>query len=235
MGALWECPQIFDVDGHWAMVSSVWDDDVLHYAGYALGGPDTYAAGRFSPTAWGQLSFGGSYYAPSFFRDEDGRPCLMFWMRGVSDPEAGWASCLSVPHVLSVRDGRLVASPHPELELMREGALAAGEHAVAFDLAWHPRSPNGELLLEGPSGKTARLAVQEGAVTLERPGQDTWSMPWTGERLRAVVDGSVLEVSSDRGILGGSVEPTNTWRSASAGVEAWALGARRRTSPVPFE
>ncbi len=37
MGALWECPQIIEVDGRHVMVSSVWDDDVLHYAGYAVG------------------------------------------------------------------------------------------------------------------------------------------------------------------------------------------------------
>jgi beta-fructofuranosidase len=227
MGALWECPQIFDVDGHWAMVSSVWDDDVLHYAGYALGGPETYAAGRFSPTDWGQLSFGGSYYAPSLFRDKDGQPCLMFWMRGVVDAEAGWASCLSLPHVLSVREGRLVASPHPELDLQRQAPLEAGEQAAAFDLTWHPTSPADELLLEGPSGKTARLAVQGRTVTLERPGLDAWWMPWSDERLRVIVDGPVVEVSSDRGILGGPVEPTTTWRSANTDVEAWILGADR--------
>ena len=36
-GRLWECPQFVDVDGIWAMISSVWDDDVLHYAAYGLG------------------------------------------------------------------------------------------------------------------------------------------------------------------------------------------------------
>ena len=43
MGALWECPQIFELDGRAVMVSSVWDADVLHYAGYAVG---TYDDGR---------------------------------------------------------------------------------------------------------------------------------------------------------------------------------------------
>jgi beta-fructofuranosidase len=222
MGALWECPQIFPVDGHWAMVSSVWDDDVLHYAGYALGGPDSYAGGRFSPTGWGRLSFGGSYYAPSFFRDRDGRPCLIFWMRGVVDEEAGWASCLSIPYALSVEDGRLVASPHPQLDARRQGPLGPGDRASAFDLTWSPASDAAELLLEGPSGKSARLTVPDGTLKLERPGQEDTSMPWTGEQLRIIVDGSVIEVSSYRGILGGPIEPTTTWRS-TGDVEAWVL------------
>ena len=88
MGALWECPQLIDVDGHAVMVSSVWDDDVLHYAGYAIG---TYADGTFTATRWGRLTYGDSYYAPSFYRDSAGRPCLSFWMRGVADIADGWA------------------------------------------------------------------------------------------------------------------------------------------------
>ena len=52
MGALWECPQFFEVDGVDVMVSSVWDADVLHYAGYATG---AYRGGRF--TAHGRAAF----------------------------------------------------------------------------------------------------------------------------------------------------------------------------------
>ena len=58
MGALWECPQIFEIDGRAVMVSSVWDDDVLHYAGYAVG---TYASRHVhrdplgAPHLWRQL------------------------------------------------------------------------------------------------------------------------------------------------------------------------------------
>ena len=37
MGALWECPQFVTVDGVEVMISSVWEADVLHYAGYATG------------------------------------------------------------------------------------------------------------------------------------------------------------------------------------------------------
>ncbi|WP_201788494.1 glycoside hydrolase family 32 protein [Rathayibacter sp. VKM Ac-2630] len=67
-GALWECPQVVEVDGRHVLISSVWDDDVLHYAAYGIG---DYADGRFEARDWGRLSFGDSYYAPSFFRDED--------------------------------------------------------------------------------------------------------------------------------------------------------------------
>jgi beta-fructofuranosidase len=225
MGALWECPQIFEVDDHWVMVSSVWDDDVLHYAGYGIGEHDSYSSGRFRPTDWGRLSFGDSYYAPSFFRDRDGRPCLMFWMRGVCDAEQGWASALSVPHVLSVHSGRLVATPHPAVDAARGATLSPGGSATAFDLEWTPAAPGDQLSLGAEIGKTGCLTVTDDTVSLERPGQDTWTMPWSGEQLRVIVDGPVIEISSVRGVLGGAIEPTDRWQQAAGDCRAWTLTA----------
>ena len=228
MGALWECPQIFEVDGHWVLVSSVWEADVLHYAGYGIGDADSYRDGRFSPTDWGRLSFGESYYAPSFFRDGLGRPCLMFWMRGVADAEQGWASCLSVPYLLSVRDGRLVAEPHPEVTRARGGSLGADEAPQVFDLEWDPSPSGDQLILDAENGKAVRLTVADGRVTLERPGHDSWSMPWLGERLRVLVDGPVIEVSSTSGILGGPIEPATLRHPVAGRCTAWSMAAQTR-------
>ena len=109
MGAMWECPQLIEVGGRWAMVGSVWDADVLHHAGYALGDLDD---GRFDATTWGRLSW-GTYYAPSCFRDREGRPSLVFWMRGVGDHDQGWQSCLSVPHLIDAVTTASCSRPTP--------------------------------------------------------------------------------------------------------------------------
>jgi beta-fructofuranosidase len=169
------------------------------------------------------LSFGGSYYAPSFFRDRDGRPCLMFWIRGVTDPEQGWSSCLSVPFVLSVHDGRLVAEPHPEVTAARGETLDPGERALAFDLEWDPAPTGDQLLLTSETGKSACLTATDGTVTLERPGQDSWSMPWSGEHLRVLVDGPVIEVASIRGILAGPITPATRWHPVAGECAAWSI------------
>ncbi|BDI23425.1 glycoside hydrolase family 32 protein [Herbiconiux sp. L3-i23] len=198
MGALWECPQIIEVDGRHVMVSSVWDDDVLYYAGYAVG---RYADGRFTAESWGQLTFGPSYYAPSFFRDADGRPCLTFWMRGVSDLEAGWASAHSVPHLLSLRGDALVATPHPDVEKYRtEAVVDGGLPGLAGDVTWAAREGD-RLIVRAGSDEALQLIAEEGRVDV-RTAAGSWGLPFTGGEVRLILDAQAVEVSTPEGVLG---------------------------------
>lgn len=215
MGSLWECPQIIEVDSRHVMVSSVWDNDTLYYAGYAVG---TYADGRFTAEAWGRLTYGPSYYAPSFFRDADGRPCLTFWMRGVSDLDAGWASAHSVPHVLTLEGDRLVATPHPDVEMYRT-ATAGG---TALDLEWSPANGD-ELAIADASGAVATLRVTEGELTVRGAG-DEWRMP-VANPIRVIVDAQAIEISSVRGLggLGVSSQGAAYTVRAEGDLTTWTL------------
>jgi beta-fructofuranosidase len=149
MGEMWECPQFFPVADRWAMVASVWTPGTLHHTGYALG---TLVDGRFTADTWGRLSW-GSYYAPSYFLDREGRPSLVFWIRDVGDPDEGWQSCLSVPHLVDVRDDRLVLAPHPHLLDALDAPLLEG--------------PDGLTLVDGPVVET----WSDGRVTAGSPQQ----------------------------------------------------------------
>ena len=98
MGALWECPQLVPLgDSRYALITSVWEDDVLHYAGCGIG---AYADGVFSPEHWQRLTWGDTHYAPSAFRDSEDRWCLLFWMRDVGGSDDGWAGAHSVPYLI---------------------------------------------------------------------------------------------------------------------------------------
>jgi beta-fructofuranosidase len=201
MGALWECPQIFEVDGHAVMVSSIWDDDVLHYAGYAIG---RYERGAFDADGWGRLTYGDSYYAPSLFTDADGRPCLLFWMRGIGGAEDGWASAHSVPYVLSVREGALVARPHPDVDAHR------GQHrpdaivdGLAADIVWD--GEDGALTIFSESVEVVRIR-RSGDVAFVDIGGDHTDLPVNGS-LRVLVDGPTLEISSNGAIFGARIDP----------------------------
>lgn len=215
MGALWECPQIIEVDGRHVMVSSVWDDDVLHYAGYAIG---DYSGGVFTAQAWGRLTYGPSYYAPSFFRDADGRPCLTFWMRGVHDLEAGWASAHSLPHVLTLDGDTLVATPHPDVE----GYRAAASDGTALDAVWSPGGA-GELIVYDGGGAVVTLRLAEGELLVSGQGEE-WRMP-AAEPIRVILDAQALEISSSAGAAGlGITGADGAYRlRANGALTTWAL------------
>ncbi len=121
-GKVWECPHLLRVGGEWVMLMSAWADHVPHYVNYAIGDYD----GKATFTAWrfGRFSHGAELYATTTFLDREGRPCSMSWLRergGVVPEDSPWCSAMSLPHVLSVAGGRLIASQHPSLE----AALAA--------------------------------------------------------------------------------------------------------------
>jgi beta-fructofuranosidase len=183
-GALWECPQIFTIDGRDVMVTSVWQDDELHYVAYAIG---VFVDGRFIAEHWGRLTYGDSYYAPSFFRDRDGLPCLIFWMRGVIDEDSGRASALSVPHVLRLEGDTLVAAPHPAV-----GIGAFWDHSDS-------RAPTTVSLDEGAEWAVTNAA---GTLTFHRNGPSvscSWlgavtAVPATSGEVEFLVDGETVEL-----------------------------------------
>lgn len=227
MGALWECPQIFELDGKAVMVSSVWDDDVLHYAGYAIG---SYTDGIFHPETWGRLTYGNSYYAPSLFTDADGHPCLVFWMRGIGDLEQGWASAHSVPHRLSIRDDRLVATPHPDTAAHRASrAEDASVEGLTADVVWNH---DGVLTVQSGGMDVVALDRVDQWLTV-RVGEATTTLPVSGE-IRLLLDGPILEISSASGIFGAPIEPEGDELTVTATgtVDVYPLALRPAEYPV---
>lgn len=188
-GTLWECPQIFEIDGKHVLVTSVWEDDVLHYVAYAVG---DYEDGRFSARQWHRLTYGDSYYAPSFFRDREGQPNLIFWLRGVTDEDSGWASAHSVPHRLTLDGDRLVTQPHPDV-LDQIPTVAKGDEGRGPELlTWEPA--RGEVHVSSESGSLVTLREHEAGIEVI-DGEDHLLLPGVGDQLVTLLaDGPVLEV-----------------------------------------
>jgi beta-fructofuranosidase len=218
-GALWECPQLFELDGRHVMVTSVWDADVLHYTAYAIG---DYRDGKFVAETWGRLSYGPSYYAPSFFPDAEGRSSLIFWLRGVNDPDAGWASAHSLPYTLSLEGDHLLAVPQDGLDAYRGAPAESGRVAGgAADAVWTPVPASaGTLLVVADGEVVADIWVGEGRLVLSRGG-DSWEMPYTGGDVRVVVDGPIVEASTPDGLIACPID------AATGGVQLTAEGRVR--------
>ncbi len=219
-GAMWECPQIFEVDDRFVMLSSAWDRDVLNYAAYAVG---SYDRGVFTAENWGRLTYGPSYYAPSFFRDADGRPAITLWMRGIDDVDEGWAGAHSIPYLLTLEGDVLVAKPHPDLEVYRASTPESGDVAgSAADIAW-----SGEGRLSIHSGDRAIVEIDsiDGGIAVT-VSSDTWQLPRSAAdpEVRVIVDAGALEISTTLGLLGLAIQgPVDGLQISGDGVTAHAL------------
>lgn len=200
-GALWECPQLVEIDGRHVMITSVWDADVLHYVAYAIG---EYRGGIFTPQTWGRLSYGDSYYAPTVFTHPSGRPGLLFWLRDISDPDAGWAGAHSVPHELRLDGDVLIASPASGLESYRRAVPNQTITGIAADMVWHPGT-RWELSSGSAAVATITCALDVASLVV---GERSWRMPYTGGPLRIVVDGPIIEVSMRTGVIAAPIRPS---------------------------
>jgi beta-fructofuranosidase len=221
-GTLWECPQIFAIDGRHVLITSVWENDILHYVAYGVG---SYEDGIFTADSWGQLTYGTSYYAPSFYRDRDGRPGIIYWMRGLLDTIAGRAGALSIPHLLHLDGDQLSSTPHPDLRLYATPGDRAGplSSANAYLISW-AASDNEELVLTKDQKTVVRLekALDRTVVITE---QEEVALPITTGAVTIVADGPCIEICTSTGNvgLGQVVQPWEELRIVGEGVECSVL------------
>jgi sucrose-6-phosphate hydrolase SacC (GH32 family) len=225
-GEVWECPQLLQVSDDWLMLVSAWGDSGPDSVVYAIGDYDGKAA--FTPRRFGRFSHGGELYATTTFRDAEGRQCALSWLRerGNTAPEgSAWCSAMSLPHVLSVKDDRLIVSQHPALDAalpqIRELGHAAPGERLAADIpgcTWRLR-----LVLSGPAsggfdvtvtGHRARFGLEAaaGSLTIRDKGRACLAMPVSAADATGVdivVDADIIEVlvSGTEGVASTRIPP----------------------------
>jgi beta-fructofuranosidase len=190
----WECPQLVRVGNRHILLVSVLADGVGRDVLVAVG---SYRAGGMDIDHWSQLTHGPGHYAPTTFLDADGQPCVIFWIRGIGDADAGWYGTLSVPYRLSIVDGHLAMTPHPVL------ATARPDPRRTIGFTWRPGAEQGERLsLDSDDGRPALDLVREGnTLTITTPDLIVRA-PLEGDEVDVLVDGCVLEVGTARGLVG---------------------------------
>lgn len=192
-GTAWECPQLARLGDSDVLVVSAWEEGTTHYVVAAHG---TYADGRFDADRWQQITAAPGHYAASVFADAEGRQCLIFWIRGIRDGDQ-WAGVISVPYVVSV-DDRIRLTPHPSVEAARR---VDGRPGTELDIEWSPTG-DGTLRLVGDS-QVAELELRDGQLRLAvAGGAEPVVVDHAGPTVRIVVDGPVLEVVADGGLVG---------------------------------
>lgn len=198
-GEVWECPQLFLVDDQWVLTFSVWKPMQPYYQAYAVG---TYEDGVFTARSWDRLSYGPCLYAGSVFRNRDGSPGIIYWLRGIDDPEGRWAGAHSVPHDLRLEGDRLMAAPTAEL-LGRRGRPtfidANGTTAVpeVADIEWsaHDQHQTSTIRIG-----TIEATLGDGRLRILR-GSEISECPATTDPVRVLLDNGVIEFFTGPAVL----------------------------------
>ena len=135
VGKMWECPDFFELDDKWVLLTSPQDmlpkDFEFHNGNGTLCLIGEYDSQTLTFTERNQQSidYGIDFYAPQTVMTPDGRRVMIGWMQNWDtcmphSPYQKWFGQMSLPRELSVKNGRLYQKPIKELEDMRKNKVA---------------------------------------------------------------------------------------------------------------
>ena len=242
-GYMWECPDLFCLDGQWFLQCS--PQGVKQQGNHFQ---NVYTCGYFpldgdfrseyTLADFQEMDCGFDFYAPQTFVDGE-RRILIGWMGMPDAPytnptaEQGWQHCLTVPCLLR-RDGkRLLRTPVPEIDALR-GKHVAPEEASVFDMECRTQ-PQGRLVIRG----SAVIEWEEGLLRLKIDGGGagrTVRCAEVGEvqTLRVLADVSSLEIFVNGGeqVLSTRYYPAPYMHGVTAfgaETEIWEMGTLQIT------
>lgn len=163
-GTMWECPGFAHFGDKYVMIISPQHVPPqgflfhnIHQAGYMVGTLD-YDTGVFTHGDFYTFDYGFDFYATTMMKNPEGRYFIIAWMAAWQSPfpeqEDGWATILTIPRELQMReDGKVVTVPPKELEAMRD----EGVHYKDVSLN---KAAGSRLSLDGVKGKVGELLVE---------------------------------------------------------------------------
>lgn len=129
-GYMWECPDLFDLDGQTVLITCPQGvkAEGYNYANVHQCGSffvDGNICEDYHLSSFHQMDRGFDFYAPQSFEDAQGRRILIGWM-GLPDIDYtnptvahGWQHALTMPRELHVKNGILCQQPIQEMEKLR--------------------------------------------------------------------------------------------------------------------
>ena len=130
-GKMWECPDFFELDGKYVLLTSP-QDMLPEGLEFHNGNGTLCIIGELDPethTLKEQfcqgVDYGIDYYAMQTLLAPDGRRIMIAWMQNWDTcannriPKGKWFGQMSLPRELSIKDGRLIQKPVREIENLR--------------------------------------------------------------------------------------------------------------------
>lgn len=132
LGYMWECPDYYKLGGRYflafspqGMEADGWRFQNIYQSGYIALDKDILSVESLG--GFCEFDSGFDFYAPQSFEDSKGRRIMIAWM-GLPDLEGlyknptealGWVHALTIPRVLSEKNGRIYQAPAEELKKLR--------------------------------------------------------------------------------------------------------------------
>ena len=204
-GGMWECPYIVNISGRDVLIFSQQytklpgRGESTNHNVYLIGRMD-YDTLTFTPDGdYRHLDYGFDFYAAQGAANvgDPDKAILIAWI-GLPDnhyptEEEDWEGSLSLPRELHIRDGKLLQTPIPAVESLREEELAPDSLLpAACELEILPAEGAFELKLftreDGSGGLVFRYDPARGIVTADRTGLDRRFNRQVGEVLSFPLD-----------------------------------------------
>lgn len=126
LGTMFECPDLFFLDGKWVLTCSPMNHPEYNKALYCVGEMD-FDKCRYTIEKIGNMDVGFDYYAPQSFLDAKGNRILMAWQNGWlwmpwcrdwgPTSSENWRGTLSIPRKVSLdKDWNLCMYPVEEID-----------------------------------------------------------------------------------------------------------------------
>ena len=128
LGTMFECPDLFELNGKWVLTCSPMNHPLMNKALYCVGQMD-FEKGEYAIEKIGSLDVGFDYYAPQTFLDEHGNRVMVAWQNGWlwmpwcegwgPTSVENWRGTFSIPRVVTLNaEDEICLYPIQELETM---------------------------------------------------------------------------------------------------------------------
>lgn len=141
LGTMWECPDVFELDGYDVLLASPQDVTANQFEGLcgnvplaAVGHIDK-ATQTMHDEVFQVADYGMDFYAHQTVLAEDGRRIMIGWMQNWDScsnrmPKQKWYGQMSLPRELHIKDGQLQQSPIKELENYRTNKVKVDNYIL---------------------------------------------------------------------------------------------------------
>ena len=140
-GFMWECPDLFHLDGQDVLIMSPQGVPVEEFRHkntnttvYCLGELN-YETAHFERRVMEEIDYGLDFYAPQTTESLDGRRIMIAWMQSwhqnMPTDKYGWVTSMTIPRELSIKGDVMYQWPVREIEKYRSGHI--GHESVIFE------------------------------------------------------------------------------------------------------